>query len=80
MATTTEDQHTMNNKTVIKIGSHEVYCYGEWREDSNCHCVFGDEYLDGIYADGGKNWTEVARKLQAYALRNGTTLEELSAC
>lgn len=67
-------------KTIITRNGQEVWCYGEWLEDSNCSCVFADEELDGIWCDGAKNWTEVVEELTAYAKREGTTVEELSAC
>ncbi len=72
----TEDDNT----TVITRNGQRVECYGEWREDSNAACVFDDEGLDGVYADGAQNWTEVVEVLTEYAKRNGTTLVECSAC
>ena len=71
----------MINRTTINVGNGHppVDCFGEWREDSNAFCCFDNEDLDGVYADGGANWTEVAKELAAYAQRNGTTLVELQA-
>lgn len=67
-------------KVTITRNGQAVDCYGEWREDSNCSCVFEDECLDEIYADGGTNWEEVVEKLTAYAKRNNTVLVELQSC
>ena len=66
--------------TIITRNDQRVECYGEWREDSNAHCVFDDERYDGIYCDGAANWTEVVETLTAYAKRNNTELVEVSAC
>ena len=66
--------------TKITRNGQTVTCYGEWCEDSNCECVFDDETLDGIYADGGESWADVVEKLTEYAARMGTKLVELSAC
>lgn len=70
------------SKTTIQIAGHgPVDCYGTWDpESSNAACTFEDEFLDGIYADGGANWTEVARTLAEYAQRNGTVLLQLEEC
>ena len=67
------------NKTVITRNGQTVYCYGVWQEDSNAQCVFEDESLDGVWCDGANTWTEVVEELTAYALQEGTTLEELVA-
>ena len=67
-------------KTIITRNGQTVWCYGEWRWDSNAICVFGDESLDGVWCDGAANWTEVVEELTAYAKSEGTTVEELSAC
>ena len=67
-------------KVTITRNGQTVDCFGEWREDSNCVCVFDDERLDGVYCDGGANWTEVVEELTAHAARNRTELVELSAC
>ena len=69
-----------DNTTIITRNGQRVECYGEWREDSNAACVFDDESLDGVYADGAKSWTEVVEVMTEYAKRNGTTLVEASAC
>jgi hypothetical protein len=66
--------------TIITRNGQTVHCYGEWKEDSNCSCVFDDEELDDIYCDGGANWTAVVEELTAYATREGTELVELVAC
>lgn len=66
--------------TIITRNGQTVHCYGTWKEDSNCSCVFDDEELDDIYCDGGANWTEVVEELTAYAAREGTELVELVAC
>jgi hypothetical protein len=66
--------------TEITRNGQTVQCHGEWREDSNCVCLFDDETLDGIYADGAESWIDVVEKLTAFALRMGTTLIELQAC
>jgi len=66
--------------TEITRNGQTVQCYGEWREDSNCVCLFDDETLDGIYADGAESWIDAVEKLTAFALRMGTTLIELQAC
>ena len=71
------------NRTVIHVGQNHpsVDCFGKWDpESSNAFAVFDDEYMDGVYCDGGANWTEVAKKLADYAQRCGTTLVELSSC
>lgn len=67
-------------KVTITRNGQTVDCYGEWREDSNCSCVFDAEEYDGIYADGGANWTEVVETLTAYANTQGIDLIELVAC
>jgi hypothetical protein len=70
----------MQEETVIYVPhSGKVVCYGKWQEDSNAACVFEDEWLDGVYTDGGANWTEVARVLDGYAKRRNTKLIEMSA-
>ena len=65
--------------TITRNGQ-AVECFGQWQEDSNAAAVFDNEELDGIWADGADNWTEVVEELTAYAQRNGTTLIELSTC
>lgn len=71
----------MNLKeTVITRNGQEVYCYGEWREDSNASCIFEDEWLDGIWAEGARTWTEAVEKVTAYAKRENTVLIEMIAC
>lgn len=67
-------------KTTITRNGQTVDCYGEWRDDSNASCVFDDESLDGIWADGAGNWTEVVEELTTYARREGTELVELVVC
>jgi hypothetical protein len=53
-------------KTTITRNGQTVNCYGPWQEDSNCSCIFEDEYLDGIWADGAANWTEAVEILTDY--------------
>ena len=67
-------------ETIIKRNGQEVYCYGEWREDSNALCIFEDEELDGIWADGATCWTDAVEKVTAYAERKGTALIEMVSC
>ena len=64
----------------ITRNAQSVDCYGEWKPDSNCHCVFDDENLGGIYADGAESWTQAVEILTAHAARKHTVLIELSAC
>ena len=68
--------------TIIKPGNGHppVHCYGEWLEDSNCSAVFEDEWLDGIWADGAKNWTEAVKELAAHAQRHNSVLLECVTC
>lgn len=68
------------HETIITRNDQEVYCYGEWREDSNALCIFEDEELDGIWAEGAANWTEAVEKVTAYAQRVGTSLIEMVSC
>ena len=71
------EEETM--KTTITRNGQTVCCYGQWREDTNCACLFDDEEFDGIYADGAKSWAEAVEILTAYAERVGTVLVELQA-
>ncbi|MBD3853285.1 MAG: hypothetical protein IFJ96_00775 [Acidobacteria bacterium] len=66
--------------TIIR-NDQAVDCHGEWKWDSNAHCVFEDENLDGVWCDSeeGWGWAEVVEELTAYAKREGTTVIELSA-
>lgn len=66
--------------TTITRNGQKVDCYGEWKEDSNAFLIFDDESLDGIYADGADNWTEVVEKMTDYAKRHGTILVECQEC
>lgn len=77
-----EGGHESDEGPVLKItrNGQEVLCYGQWEEDSNCACVFDNEALDGIWADGADNWIEVVEHLTLYAAKNGTKLVELNAC
>ena len=65
-------------KTITRNGQ-VVECYGKWREDSNAHCVFDDESLDGVWCEGANTWTEAVEKITAIAKRHHTTLIELTA-
>lgn len=68
-------------RTVIRLaGFDPIVCHGTWEEGSNCAVICDNPAYDGIYADGGKNWTEVARKLAAWALDRNTFIVELQAC
>ena len=69
----------MNKQTIVKNGQ-AVECYGEWHEDSNAECVFDNEYLDGVFADGANSWKEAVETVTAYAKSNGTTLIQMTAC
>lgn len=70
----------MSKPKVITRNGQSVECYGEWREDSNAVCVFDDEMLDGVYADGAPNWTVAVETVTAYAKAHGTELLEMQAC
>ena len=67
-------------ETIITRNGQEVYCYGEWREDSNAMCIFEEEELDGFFADGARNWTDAVEQVTAYAKRVGTVLIEMVSC
>jgi len=67
-------------ETIITRNGQKVYCYGEWREDSNASCIFEDEAFDGFFADGACNWTDAVEQVTAYAERMGTILIEMVAC
>jgi hypothetical protein len=67
-------------ETILYRNGQKVYCYGEWREDSNASCIFEDEVFDGIWADGATCWTDAVEQVTAYAKRNGTILIEMVAC
>ena len=65
-------------KEITKNGQ-TVQCYGEYREDNNYACVFEDEELDGVFAEGASSWEEAVDVLTQYALDNDTVLLELQA-
>jgi len=69
----------MNKQTIEKNGQ-AVECYGEWLEDSNAECVFDNEYLDGVFADGANSWEEAVETVTAYAKSKGTTVIQMTAC
>jgi hypothetical protein len=69
----------MNKQTIVKNGQ-AVECYGEWLEDSNAECVFDNEYLDGVFADGANSWEEAVETVTAYAKSKGTTVIQMTAC
>lgn len=68
------------NKQTIKRNGQAVECYGEWLEDSNAECVFDNEYLDGVFADGANSWEEAVETVTAYAKSKGTTVIQMTAC
>jgi len=68
------------NKQTIKRNGQAVECYGEWLEDSNAECVFDNEYLDGVFADGANSWEEAVETVTAYAKSKGTTAIQMTAC
>jgi hypothetical protein len=69
----------MDKQTIVK-NEQAVECYGEWLEDSNAECVFDNEYLDGVFADGANNWEEAVETVTAYAKSKGTTVIQMTAC
>ena len=69
----------MDKQTIVKNGQ-AVECYGEWLEDSNAECVFDNEYLDGVFADGANSWEEAVETVTAYAKSKGTTVIQMTAC
>ena len=69
----------MNKQTIEKNGQ-AVECYGEWLEDSNAECVFDNEYLAGVFADGANSWEEAVETVTAYAKSKGTTVIQMTAC
>ncbi len=74
--------HGKPEKVTIDPGNGHppIDCYGEWRWDSNCSVAAEPEWLDGIYADGGKDWEAVAKELAAWAQRADGIIVELVAC
>jgi hypothetical protein len=68
------------DKQTIKRNGQAVECYGEWLEDSNAECVFDNEYLDGVFADGANSWEEAVETVTAYAKSKGTTVIQMTAC
>ena len=67
-----EQKITRNGQTVA--------CFGEWEWDSSAECIFEDETLDGIYGDGGQDWSEVVEIGTEFARNRGTVLVEMTAC
>ena len=69
----------MDKQTIVR-NEQAVDCYGEWLEDSNAECVFDNEYLDGVFADGANSWEEAVETVTAYAKSKGTTVIQMTAC
>jgi hypothetical protein len=69
----------MDKQTIVR-NEQAVECYGEWLEDSNAECVFDNEYLDGVFADGANSWEEAVETVTAYAKSKGTTVIQMTAC
>ena len=78
----------MSNKTIIKssFDQHEIWCYGEIREDSNFSVVCQDEDNDrivpGLEDDDGEpptTWKQVISLLESgYWKIEG--MQQVSAC
>lgn len=49
----------MTNHVKIK----GIDCFGEMNEDQNIEVKCNDEFDDGVYPDGFKNWTEAVNHL-----------------
>jgi len=58
---------------------YSVECYGECDEYATISACFDDEYFDGDFVDGFKNWREAVKAITEYAHRNSTELVELES-